>query len=95
MVQASSLPSRPFVNGYYELDIGIGYEPPQGVAVLQGCKTADHADARRSGVGIYLRQSALSAVKGWDLTVVLIFHLICPERLYPKETVWRRDVAIY
>jgi hypothetical protein len=62
----------------YELDIGIGYEPPQGVAEPQGCKTADYADARRSGAGIYLRQSALSAVKGWDFTVVLIFHLICP-----------------
>ena len=33
----------------YEPVIGFGYEPPQGVAEPQGCKTADYADARRSG----------------------------------------------
>ncbi len=62
----------------YEPVIGFGYEPPQGVAEPQGCKTADYADARRSGAGIYMRQSAPSVVKGWNLTVLLIFHLICP-----------------
>jgi hypothetical protein len=25
-----------------------------------------------------MRQSAPSVVKGWNLTVLLIFHLICP-----------------
>ena len=62
----------------YEPVIGFGYEPPQSVAEPQGCKTANYADARRSGAGTYLRQSASSAVKGWNLTVLLIFHLICP-----------------
>ena len=44
--------------------LAVGHEPPQGVAEPQGCKTADYADARRSGAGTYLRQSAPSAVKG-------------------------------
>ena len=34
--------------------LAVGHEPPQG------CKTADYADARRSGAGTYLRQSAPS-----------------------------------
>ena len=44
----------------YEPVIGFGHEPPHGVAAQQGRKTADHADARRSGAGIYLRQSGAS-----------------------------------
>ena len=43
----------------YEPVIGFGHEPPHGVAAQQGRKTADHADARRSEAGIYLRHLRL------------------------------------
>ena len=43
----------------YEPVIGFGYEPPQGVAELQGCKTADYAGVRRSEAGTYLRHLRL------------------------------------